>query len=89
VADLAAGSAGGAAALFIAARNNVSPDQFYGGNIQALYIYNVPITPTQVRAVTDAMNMLPMRPSIRDGVMGKFGASKNAVRISPSRGGLL
>jgi len=38
---------------------------FYcNANIQALYIYNVPITPTQVRAVTDAMNMLPMRPQL-------------------------
>lgn len=41
-----------------------SPTYFAKGNIQALYIYNVPITPTQVRAVTDAMNMLPMRPKV-------------------------
>jgi hypothetical protein len=32
--------------------------------IQALYIYNAVLTPTQVRAVTDAMNMLPMRPRV-------------------------
>ncbi len=37
---------------------------FWQGNIQALYVYNVPITPTQVKAVTDAMNMLPMRPQL-------------------------
>lgn len=61
----------------------------FAGDVYAVYIYNVPITPTQVRAVTDAVNMLPMRPSIRDGVMGKFGATKNAARISPSRGGPL
>ena len=35
---------------------------FWKGNIQALYYYDAILTPTQVRAVTDAMNMLPMRP---------------------------
>jgi len=37
---------------------------FMGVDIQALYIYNVTLTPTQVKAVTDAMNMLPMRPQL-------------------------
>lgn len=37
---------------------------YFVGNVQAVYIYNVPITPTQVKAVTDAMNMLPMRPQL-------------------------
>jgi len=41
-----------------------SPAAWRSGSIQAVYIYNVPITPTQVRAVTDAMNMLPMRPRV-------------------------
>ena len=41
-----------------------APAAYQAANIQALYIYNVPITPTQVKAVTDAMNMLPMRPQL-------------------------
>jgi hypothetical protein len=36
----------------------------FAGDVYAVYIYNVPITPTQVKAVTDAMNMLPMRPRV-------------------------
>lgn len=37
---------------------------FLSGDVYAAYVYNVPLTPTQVRAVTDAMNMLPMRPQL-------------------------
>lgn len=36
----------------------------FAGDVYAVYIYNAPLTPTQVRAVTDAMNMLPMRPRV-------------------------
>lgn len=50
---------------YIGALNNVgSPTLFGSMKVQALYIYSVPLTPTQVKAVTDAMNMLPMRPQL-------------------------
>lgn len=52
--------------ILIGARGNLagSAMEFSAASIQALYIYNVTLTPTQVRAVTDAMNMLPMRPRV-------------------------
>lgn len=53
---------GAAPSIYIGDVNGNS--QPFLGDIQAAYIYNVPITPTQVRAVTDAMNMLPMRPQL-------------------------